>query len=93
MLHLITAAVEIGGRLCREAIELVEAAAARRARDELPVLRKQAKRGWRKRWLCLLGASVQRSVAVSLVKEGGLQLQSGHESSEPLSVDIWLDAV
>ena len=89
-LQLITASSEIGGRLSSECLELISAATKHRSRDDPLPIRGQAERMWRSRWFCMLSVVIQRVVAASLVREGGLKTQDAIPGAEPCSVDVWL---
>ena len=90
VIELVTAAAEVGGRLSREAYELVDAAAALRASEEPRVLRRQAARAWRARWLTMLSVAVQETVAATMVTEGTRVLDAA-SGTAPTGVDVWLD--
>ena len=89
-LALVTAAMEVGGRLNRAALELVELAATARARSEPAALRAEASRRWRDRWVVLLGVTAQKALARTLVDDGTAVLD-GVDADGPLSVDLWLE--
>ena len=84
------AASEFGGRLNSAGCQLLKTAAAHRAEREPQALRSQAARNWESRWLCLLSVATQDAIAATLVCDGSRFL-GGHGSTEPLSVDVWLD--
>ena len=90
MLHLLTAAAEIGGRLSKDALELLDAAAAGRACTEPRILRRQAARAWRARWIAMLSIAIQDAVAATLVAEGTCTLDAA-AGGPPTAVDVWLD--
>ena len=90
VLRLVPVAVETGGRMSKQAVALVEAAAFFRARAEPPVLQRAAARAWRTRWLTMLSVSVQDALAATLVHEGTSLLEEG-VAPPPLGVDVWLD--
>ena len=58
-LRLVTAAVETGGRISREALHLLSELASFRARSEPPALRGQVARAWRVRWTVMLSVACQ----------------------------------
>ena len=89
-LSLVVAATEVGGRLSREALELLEAAARSRAQQEPRVLRRQAARAWLARWQTMLAVAAQDALAATLINEGTRVLDAA-TSAEPTSVDVWLD--
>ena len=89
-MHLVVAATEVGGRVSKEALELLDAAAASRAQDEPRVLRAQAARSWRARWVTMLAVSAQDSLAATLVSEGVKTLDAA-SGPAPTSIDVWLD--
>ena len=90
VLQLVVAAIEVGGRMCREARDLLVSAAEARAQCEPAVLRRQAARSWRARWTAMLSVAVQSAVATTLVQEG-VALLDAPAGQVPLSVDVWLD--
>ena len=89
-LQLRVAAVETGGRLCKEAIELIETAAHARASSDPQPLRRQTARSWRARWLAMLGIACQDALAATLVSDGASLLDAA-VGVAPEPVDIWLD--
>ena len=90
-LSLVVAAVETGGRLCPEAVKLIDTAALARAQGDPPPLRRHIARSWRARWLAMLGIAVQDSLAATLVSDGSSLLDAAvGEAPEP--VHMWLDA-
>merc|ERR1712079_307129 len=60
VLHLVIATTELGGRMNKEAIELIESATLYKVRNDPIVLRKQAARAWQARRLTLLSVAAQR---------------------------------
>ena len=90
LLHHVVAATEVGGRFNREALDFIDAAAAHRASQDPPPLRKQAARAWRSRWITMLATAVQDTVAAILVQEGTKLLDAAHGDA-PSAVDVWLD--
>ena len=90
VLRLVVAATEIGGRLNKDAHELLKAAASARAETEPRALRRQAARGWLARWESLLAVSAQCSVAATLVSEG-TRILDAMGGQIPLGVSVWLD--
>ena len=86
---LVIAAMETGGRLCTEALELLDAAATAKAQAEPKPIRKQAAGAWRARWITLLAGAPQDALAATLVDEGARLLDANGQ--EPCSVDTWLD--
>ena len=91
VLRLVTTAAEIGGRLNRQSLDLLDAAAAGKAAEEPPVLRRQAARAWRARWVTMLSVAIQDATAATLVAEGARFLDAA-EGATPTAVDVWLDA-
>ena len=89
-LHLITAAMEVGGRLCAGAHGLLESAATARAQSEPRPLRKQAARMWRTRWLALLSVAAQDALAATLVTEGS-GLLDAVSAGGPVSASLWAE--
>ena len=87
--HLVVAGMEVGGRLSREALDLLDAAAKHEARLEPRVLRRYAERAWRERWVAMLAVAGQDAVAATLVQEG-VALLDGIDGAPP--TDVWLDA-
>ena len=90
VLRLSVAAVEIGGRVCSEALELLEGLAAAKARTEPKALRRQAARMWKARWTTLLAVAVQDAVAATLVDDGSRFLDAA-DCPAPASSEVWLD--
>ena len=91
-LSLVVAAVETGGRLCPEAVKLIDTAAFARAHTDPWPLRCHVARSWRARWLAMLGIAVQDSLAATLVSDGSSLLDAAvGEAPEP--VHMWLDAM
>ena len=88
--HMVVAAAETGGRLSRESLEVLAAAAALRAKDEPRPLRRQAARAWRARWCAMLSVAIQDALAATLVSEGSRCLDAPAGSAPP-STDVWLD--
>ena len=90
VLSLVTAAVEVGVRMCPEALELIDAAAAARAQAEPRPLRKQAARMWRNRWLALLSVAAQDALAATLISEGSALLDAPSTGSAE-STALWAE--
>ena len=90
VLRLIVVAAEIGGRLNKEAHELLRATAAARAESEPRALRKQAARAWLARWETMLAVSSQCSIAATLVSEG-TRILDAMGGQAPLGVSVWMD--
>ena len=90
LLRLVTAASETGGRLNADGLELLDAAAELRVRNEPEVLRRSARRAWRNRWLTMLSLSVQDELSATLVNDG-VELLDAASGAAPLSCDVWLD--
>ena len=90
LLRLVTAASETGGRLNADGLELLDAAAELRVRNEPEVLRRSARRAWRNLWLTMLSLSVQDAVTATLVNDG-VELLDAASGAAPLSCDVWLD--
>ena len=80
-----------GERLSSECFDLINAAAKVRSREDPLPIRGHAERMWRERWLCMFNVAIQRVVAASLVREGGIRTHDAIPGTEPCSVDIWLD--
>ena len=89
-LRLLTAGVETGGRLSKEAIHLLTVLSAHRASFEPQALRAAAARAWRARWVTMVSTVCQDALAATLVDDG-VSLLDVAQSSEPTSVDVWLD--
>ena len=89
-LSLVVAATEVGGRLNQEALDLLEAAAEMRGREEPRVLHGQAARMWRARWAAMLAVAAQDALAATLVHEGHATLDAP-SGGPPTSVDVWPD--
>ena len=92
VLRLEVAAAEVGGRVCGEALELLEGLARAKARSEPKALRQQAARMWRVRWTTMLAVAVQDAVAATLVNDGARLLDAA-SSPAPPSSEVWVDAV
>ena len=65
--HLVVVGLETGGRWSDEALHFIETLASGRARDMVPVLRRPAFLGWRRRWIRMLSISCSRAFASSLL--------------------------
>ena len=63
--HLVVVGLETGGRWSDEALHFIETLASGRARDMVPVLRRPAFLGWRRRWIRMLSISCSRAFASS----------------------------
>ena len=90
LLRLLTAGVETGGRLSKEALDLLSILASHKAVSEPPALRAAAARAWRARWVTMVSVVCQDSLAATLIDDG-VSLLDTALSPEPLSVDVWLD--
>ena len=66
--RLVVAGAEVGGRMTRESLDLLDAAANSRSQLDPPVLRRQAARAWRARWLAMLAVSAQDTLAATLIR-------------------------
>ena len=88
-LRLVTVATEVGGRFSKTARELLEVAAACRARGEPRALQPAAARRWCERWLTMLSVSAQDALAATLVDDG-VALLDGHDGCQPPPADLWL---
>ena len=91
VLHLVVAAMETGGRLSHEAVELLDAAAVARAKDEPRPLRRQAARAWKARWSAMISIAGQDTLAATLVSEGTRTLDCAAGEAPP-GTEVWLDA-
>ncbi len=89
-LRLLTAGVETGGRLSREASELLSELASFRSISEPQALRASMARAWRARWTIMLSVACQDALAATLVDDGVRFLDSVSTGS-PSSVDVWLN--
>ena len=83
-------ATETGGRLNREATELIEQAAVAKARSSPVPLQNSTARAWQQRWTTMLAVAAQDALAATLVDEGRDHLDS-KDGLEPLATDVWLD--
>ena len=90
VVHIVVAAMETGGRMSREALELLDAAAAVRASTEPRPLRRQAARAWRSRWCTMLAVAAQDALAATLVSEGARCLDAAAGEAPP-GTEVWLD--
>ena len=90
VLRLVVAAHEVGGKLCPEALQLLEVAAAHKALKHPAAFRGLAARTWRARWLTILSVAVQDSVAASLVGEG-LSLLEAPSGPPPEDTEVLMD--
>ena len=89
MLRLVVAGGEVGGKLNREAKELLDAAAHHKAQQEAAALQEAVCRALRARWATLLAVATQNALASTLVNEGpGLHPGTG---AAPLVADLFLD--
>ena len=91
VLRLLVAAMETGGRVCAEAIRLLDQAAHAKARSAPVPLQKSAARSWRARWVTMLSVAGQDALAATLVSDGVGELD-GKDGPDPLPVEVWLDA-
>ena len=66
---------EVYGRWCEDAVRIVREMAALKAREAPPLLRGCAKHAWSNRWWSIVGVGVQRAIAESLLRHGGVDLQ------------------
>ena len=66
---------ETYGRWSEDAIRIVREMAALKARQAPPLLRGCARHAWSNRWWSLIGIGVQRVIAESLLRHGGVDLQ------------------
>ena len=89
-LRLLTAAVETGGRMSKDALRLLSELSTFKASSEPPALRASAARAWRARWLTMISTVCQDSLAATLVDDG-VSLLDVAACSAPLSVDVWVD--
>ena len=89
-LRLVTAAVETGGRLSKEARRLLEEAAAVRARAEPKYLRGAVARALRARWTAMVSIAAQDALAATLVDEG-TSILDAPDGAPLLGADLWLD--
>ena len=90
LLRLLAAGIETGGRLSKEALDLLSILASHKAVSEPPALRAAAARAWRARWVTMVSVVCQDSLAATLIDDG-VSLLDTALSPEPLSVDVWLD--
>ena len=90
-LRLLTAGVETGGRLSKEALHLLDELASFRARSEPPALQGIIARSWRARWTVMLSVACQNALAATLVDDG-VSFLDGVSTGSPLGIDVWLDA-
>ena len=65
--HLVVVGLETSGRWSDEALHFIETLASGRPRDMVPVLRRPAFLGWRRRWIRMLSISCSRAFASSLL--------------------------
>ena len=89
-LRLITAGVETGGRLSKEALDLLAELASFRTRSEPQALRGSIARAWRSRWTVMLSVTCQDALVATLVDDGVSFLDAVCTGS-PSSTDVWLD--
>jgi hypothetical protein len=89
-LRLLTAGVETGGRLSKEALNRLAELAAFRARSEPLALQGSIARAWRARWTVMLSVACQDTLAATLVDDGVSFLDAVCTGSA-LSIDVWLD--
>ena len=89
-LRLLTVGVETGGRICKEALDLLSALSVLKASTEPQVLRATIARCWRARWLTMLSVVCQEALAATLVDDGVAFLDAVGTGS-PVSADVWQD--
>ncbi len=89
-LRLLTAGVETGGRLSKEALELLAELASFRARSEPHALQGSIARAWRVRWTVMISVACQDAPAATLIDAGVAFLDSVSTGS-PTGVDVWQD--
>ena len=88
--RLVLAAAEVGGRLNQESLELLDAAAQCRAQHDPAVLRRQAARAWRARWIGMIAVSAQDALAATLIQEG-LGILDAPAGTVPETAEVWID--
>ena len=89
-LRLLTAGIEVGGRLSRAAHKLLLDLAKARAESEPRVLRSSVARAFRARWVVLISVAAQDALAATLVNDG-VSFLDAPVAGAPRSVDLWLD--
>ena len=87
IVRLLLAAMETGGRVCCEAVRLIDQAAHAKARAMPAPLQTSTARSWRTRWLTMLSIAGQDALAATLVSDGVGQLD-GKDGPDPLPVDV-----
>ena len=83
--------METGGRLCKEAVELVETAAVARSLSDPKPLRKHTAHCGRARWLAMISVASQDALAATLVADGSSLLDAA-VGAAPEASHVWLDA-
>ena len=89
-LRLLTAGIEVGGRMNRSALKLLADLATARAESEPRILRSIIARAFRARWTTMVSLAAQDALAATLVNDGVAFLDTPVDGS-PLAVDLWLD--
>ena len=90
-LRLFTAAMEVGGRLSKDATSLLTDLACLRSQSEPSALRASAARSLRRRWLTMISVVSQDAFAATLLNDGVAFLDVPM-CPMPHAVDLWLDA-
>ena len=90
VLRLVVAAMEVGGRISRDATNLLTQAGAARAKSMPIAMQPRAARSWKRRWTTMLAAMGQTTLATTLVDQGTGLVNTGGGTS-PLEVDVWFD--
>lgn len=69
--RLVVLALEVGGRWSSEAWAFVRCLSRARAREQVPILKKQAQPAWHRRFVGILAVAAQRAFGESLLKRSG----------------------
>ena len=89
-LRLLTAAIEVGGRLSKEARDVLKELARARSLSEPLALRAAVARSLRSRWLTMVSVISQDALAATLLNDGVAFLDAP-TCPMPHSVDLWLN--
>ena len=89
-LRLLTAGIEVGGRMSQAAHKLLRDLAKARAESEPRVLRSSVARAFRARRVMLILVAAQDALAATLVNDG-VSLLDAPVAGAPHIVDLWLD--
>ena len=82
---------EVYGRWRGDAVRIIREMAALKAQQSPPLLRGCAKNAWSNRWWALVRVGVQRAIAESLLRDGGMNfLGSAPTADTPPLAEVLL---